>query len=261
MANTLKIVSWNVNGIRAIVKKDFIKSINRMNPDILCLQETKAPYEEVKTVSTLLNQFPEVHINSSKARKGYSGTAIFLKNSSAEVKADMGIQKHDQEGRVLTASFPGFFLVTVYTPNSGRGLERLKYRTTWDTDFMKFIKNLEKEKPVIVCGDLNVAHQAIDLANPKSNYNKTAGYTQDEIDGFSRLLESGFVDIFRKRNPELLGVYTYWNYMFNARQNNKGWRIDYFLISESLVQAVVEAEVYPEFHGSDHCPVGLVINT
>lgn len=261
MGKKLKLVSWNVNGIRAIVKKGFLKSVEKLDPDVLCLQETKAPYEEVKTVSALLTQFPEVHINSSKARKGYSGTAIFTRQAGIEVEPDMGIKKHDQEGRVLTASFPDFYLVTVYTPNSGRGLERLEYRTTWDSAFLKHVKKLEQEKPVIICGDLNVAHQAIDLANPKRNYNKTAGYTQDEIDGFSNLLENGFVDIFRKRNPELEGAYTYWNYMFNARENNKGWRIDYFLVSKSLEDSVEEVEIYPDLHGSDHCPVGIVIKT
>jgi len=260
MAKPLKIVSWNVNGIRAIMKKGFKDSIKKLNPDILCLQETKASVEEVKSVASLFSQFSDIHVNSSKSRKGYSGTSIFAKMEGLDVSSDMGIDDHDQEGRVLTASFPAFYLVTVYTPNSGRGLARLDYRQEWDKDFLKFLKKLEKDKPVIVCGDLNVAHQAIDLANPKTNYNKTAGYTQIEIDGFSHLLSKGFVDIFRKRNPDLEGAYTYWNYMFNARTNNKGWRIDYFLISESLETKVVQAEIFPEFHGSDHCPIGLTLD-
>jgi len=261
MGETTKIVTWNVNGIRAIMKKGFKESIKELNPDILCLQETKASNEEVKSVASLLTQFTDIYVNSSKSRKGYSGTSIMSKKGGLDVNSDMGVERHDQEGRILTASFKNFYLVTVYTPNSGQGLNRLEYRKTWDKDFLIFLKNLEKDKPVIVCGDLNVAHQSIDLANPKTNYNKTAGYTQDEIDGFNELLNNGFVDIFRKRNPELEGAYTYWNYKFNARQNNKGWRIDYFLISESLEKSVVEVEIYPDFHGSDHCPVGLVIRS
>lgn len=254
----MNLISWNVNGIRAIVKKDFLKSIAKMDPDVFCLQETKAQVEDVKTVSALIKGYDFQYVNSSKARKGYSGTAIYSKTEPVNVTYDIGIEDHDQEGRVITAEYQDFFLVTVYVPNSGQQLARLGYRKTWDEAFRDYLKGLEKKKPVIVCGDFNVAHQEIDLANPKRNYDKTAGYTQQEIDEFNILLDSGFIDSWRAQHPEEI-KYSYWNQIFNARASNKGWRIDYFLVSEALKDRIVSTEIYNEYFGSDHCPVGLEI--
>lgn len=250
------IVNWNVNGIRSIIKKDFLKDLATMSPDILCLQETKAGMDDVKLALQLLEGY-EVFINSSKARKGYSGTAILTKVPPLNVTYDMGIDEHDQEGRVITAEFEEYFLVTVYVPNAGEGLKRLDYRAKWDEDFTNYLISLNEIKPVVMCGDLNVAHTEMDIARAKENYNRSAGFTQTEIDGFDRLLDSGFVDIFRHKYPEEI-KYTYWNYMFNARSRNVGWRIDYFMISEELVPKVKDAIIYNEFHGSDHCPVGIL---
>jgi exodeoxyribonuclease-3 len=253
----MHLVNWNVNGIRSIIKKDFLKDVKEMDPDILCFQETKAAVEEVRSALELVPGY-HVYINSSKARKGYSGTAILSKEEPIQVTYDMGLEEHDQEGRVITAEYPTFFLVTVYTPNSGEGLARLDYRERWDKEFAEYLNWLTRRKPVIACGDFNVAHQAIDIARPKENYNKSAGYTQREIDGFTRLLESGFVDTFRRFYPEEV-KYTYWNYLFNARTKNVGWRIDYFLVSESLMDKVKDAAIYNQYLGSDHCPVALRI--
>ena len=253
----MHLVNWNVNGIRSIIKKDFLKDVKEMDPDILCFQETKAAVEEVRSALELLPGY-HVYINSSKARKGYSGTAILSKEEPIQVTYDMGLEEHDQEGRVITAEYPKFFLVTVYTPNSGEGLARLDYRERWDKEFADYLNWLTRRKPVIACGDFNVAHQAIDIARPKENYNKSAGYTQREIDGFTRLLESGFVDTFRRFYPEEV-KYTYWNYLFNARAKNTGWRIDYFLVSESIIDKVKDAAIYNQYLGSDHCPVALRI--
>ena len=253
----MHLVNWNVNGIRSIIKKDFLKDVKEMEPDILCFQETKAAVEEVRSALELLPGY-HVYINSSKARKGYSGTAILSKEEPIQVTYDMGLEEHDQEGRVITAEYPTFFLVTVYTPNSGEGLARLDYRERWDKEFTEYLNWLTRRKPVIACGDFNVAHQAIDIARPKENYNKSAGYTQREIDGFTRLLESGFIDTFRRFYPEEV-KYTYWNYLFNARAKNTGWRIDYFLVSESIIDKVKDAAIYNQYLGSDHCPVALRI--
>ncbi len=240
------------------MKKGFQKSLAELKPDILCLQETKAQSEEVKTITDLLKDYKHSYVNSSKERKGYSGTAIISKTEPINVIYDMGISKHDQEGRVITAEYENFYLVTVYVPNSGRGLPRLPYRQGWDVDFGKFLRNLDKKKPVIACGDFNVAHTAEDLANPKSNYNKTAGYTQEEIDGFTNLLGEEFVDSFRHLYPEKI-AYSYWSYMFNARANNKGWRIDYFLVSDRIKTGIKETDMFKDLEGSDHCPVSLEI--
>lgn len=250
-------VNWNVNGLRSIIKKDFLKDVKMMAPDILCLQETKAAVEEVKSSLELINGY-HIYVNCSKARKGYSGTAILSREQPLNITCDMGIEEHDQEGRVMTAEFPNFYLVTVYVPNSGEGLKRLEYRGKWNEDFRRYLVSLNQKKPVIVCGDFNVAHQPIDIARPKENYNKSAGYTQLEIDDFTKLLESGFVDVFRRFYPEEV-KYTYWNYMFNARSRNVGWRIDYFLVSEELVPKVKDAPIYNQYLGSDHCPVALKI--
>jgi exodeoxyribonuclease III len=251
-------VNWNVNGIRSIIKKDFLKDVAQMDPDILCFQETKAAVEEVRSALELLPGY-HVYVNSSKARKGYSGTAILSKEEPMQVTYDMGVEEHDQEGRVITAEFALYFVVTVYTPNSGEGLARLDYRERWDKEFTEYLQWLSRRKPVIVCGDLNVAHQAIDIARAKENYNKSAGYTQREIDGFTRTLEAGFVDTFRRFYPEQV-KYTYWDYVTKAREKNVGWRIDYFLVAEKLMDKVKDAAIYNEYHGSDHCPVAIRID-
>jgi exodeoxyribonuclease-3 len=251
----LHLVNWNVNGLRSIIKKDFVKDIQELNPDMLCLQEHKASVDDVFSV---LKAFPEykVYANESKTRKGYSGTAILTRQEPLSITYDMGVEEHDQEGRVITAEYESFFLVTVYTPNSGEGLKRLDYRKTWDEAFCEYVSWLNKRKPVIICGDLNVAHQPIDIARAKENYNKSAGYTQQEIDSFTNLLNAGFVDTFRNKYPQEV-KYTYWNYLFNARAKNTGWRIDYFLVSERLLPKVEDAMIYNERMGSDHCPVAI----
>lgn len=256
--SALHLVNWNVNGIRAIIKKEFLENVKMMNPDVLCLQETKAAFEEVKSSLESLTDY-KVYINSSKARKGYSGTAILTKTEPLDVTYDMGIHEHDQEGRVITAEFPSYFIVTVYTPNSGAALARLDYREGWDKEFTEYLRLLARRKPVILCGDLNVAHQPIDLARPKENYNKSSGYTQREIDGFTRLLESGFVDTFRHFYPQEV-KYSYWNYVFNARATNAGWRIDYFLVSNALIGKVKDSMIYNQYFGSDHCPVAITLD-
>ena len=253
----LHLVSWNVNGIRAIVKKDFLKDVKAMSPDVLCLQEVKASPEDAQSTLSLISGY-HVFSNSSKERKGYSGTAILSKEKPLEVTYDLGVEEHDQEGRVITAEFDSFFLVTVYTPNSGEGMKRLDYREQWDEVFLNHVLALEERKPVIICGDLNVAHTEIDLARPKPNYNKTSGYTQREIDGLQRLLDSGFFDTYRHKYPETV-KYSWWNYKYNARSRNVGWRIDYFLASQSLIDQTQDALIYNEYLGSDHCPVGLKI--
>lgn len=254
----LNMVTWNVNGIRSIVKKDFLRDIKEMDPHILCFQETKGAVEEVKSALELIPGY-YYYINSSKARKGYSGTALLSREEPIQVTYDLGVEAHDQEGRVITAEFATFFVVTVYTPNAGEGLSRLDYRETWDREFLEYLLWLNRRKPVIVCGDLNVAHHPIDIARPKENYNRSAGYTQKEIDGFTRLLEAGFVDTYRLLYPEKI-QYTYWNYVTNARAKNTGWRIDYFLVSDSLRHLVRDAFIFDQYLGSDHCPAGLSID-
>lgn len=248
-------VSWNVNGIRAIIKKGFPESIKEMNPDVLCLQETKAAEDEALETLAALNGY-HVYVNSSKARKGYSGTAILSREEPIGVTYDLGIQEFDQEGRVVTAEFMNYFVVTVYTPNSGDGLARLDFRERWDAEFLSYLSWLRKRKPVIACGDFNVAHDAIDLARPKENYEKSAGYTQREIDGFSRLLDGGLVDTFRHFYPKEVR-YSYWNYVTFGRDKNVGWRIDHFLADTRMMPAIKDAMIYNEYHGSDHCPVGI----
>ena len=254
----MKIISWNVNGIRAVVKKDFFETVQDLNPDVLCLQETKAQVDETeKALADLTNDF-NLTANAAE-QKGYSGTAILSKDPFLSTSTGIGKSAHDQEGRVICTEFEHFYLVNVYVPNSGQKLVRLDYRETWDNDFLAYLKDLEKTKPVIVCGDMNVAHQPIDLKNDKSNYNKTAGYTQKEIDGMTRYLENGFVDTFRHFHPEEV-AYTYWSYRFSARKKNIGWRLDYFLISESMVDKVEKIEILSEIMGSDHCPVALTLD-
>lgn len=253
----MKIISWNVNGIRAVTKKDFFEDVKKMNPDILCLQETKAQPDEVEEALKKLGDYHQ-YFNSAE-RKGYSGVTILSKIKPISVINDIGVAEHDTEGRVQCAEFEDFYLVNAYVPNSGQGLKRLDYREEWDKDFQAYLKNLEKTKPVILCGDLNVAHQAIDLKNDKSNYNKTAGYTQIEIDGMSRLLDSGFVDTFRHLHPDE-EKYSYWSYRFKSRERNTGWRIDYFIVSEKLMKKVKESNILNEYYGSDHCPVELMLS-
>lgn len=252
----MKIVSWNVNGIRAVLNKDlFHPFIEEEKPDILCIQETKAHPDQVDLA---LKDY-EHHYWNAAEKKGYSGTAIFSKIKPLSVSYDIGVEEHDQEGRVICLEFEEFFLVTTYVPNSQRGLLRLPYRSKWDEDFRSYLKTLEKNKPVILCGDLNVAHTEIDLANPKGNYNKTAGYTQVEIDGFTRLLASGFIDTFREFESEG-GHYTYWGFWNNLRARNIGWRIDYFLVSPELKGKVKDSFILSKVMGSDHCPIGLVLD-
>lgn len=253
----MRLVSWNVNGIRAVMKKDFLESMATMQPDVLCLQETKAQDDQVREALAELEGY---HIYSNSAvKKGYSGTAIITKQEPISVSYDLDIEEHDTEGRVICAEYDDYYLVTVYTPNSGSELKRLAYRQSWDTAFLEYLKKLEETKPVVVCGDLNVAHKDIDLARPKPNYNKSAGYMQQEIDGMDNYHAAGFVDSFRALNPELSEKYTWWSYRAGARQRNIGWRIDYFLVSESLKENIQGADIFDQIMGSDHCPVMLEI--
>jgi len=253
----MRLVSWNVNGIRAVMKKEFITSLQSMETDVLCLQETKAQDEQV---TEALKELEGYHLFSNSAeKKGYSGTAVLSRTKPLSIQYDMGIEAHDNEGRVIAAEFNEFYLVTVYTPNSGSELKRLEYRQQWDIDFNRYLKNLEENKPVILCGDLNVAHKDIDLARPKPNYNKSAGYTQAEIDGLDRYVESGFIDTFRCLHPEKV-KYSWWSYRAGARANNVGWRIDYFLSSSMLQDKLQGADILNDILGSDHCPVLLDID-
>jgi len=252
----MRLVSWNVNGIRAAMKKDFPASLANLQTDVLCLQETKAQDDQVQEALESTEGF---HIYSNSAeKKGYSGTAILTRTEPLSVRFDLGVKDHDNEGRVIAAEFEGFILVTVYTPNSGSELKRLTYRQQWDKAFLSYVENLEKEKPVIICGDLNVAHREIDLARPKANYNKTAGYMQEEIDGLDNLMRAGFIDSFRHLNPDRV-KYSWWSFRANARAKNVGWRIDYFLTSSVLKEALQQADIENNIFGSDHCPVTLDI--
>lgn len=254
----MRMISWNVNGLRAVMNKDFLPAMLAYDPDVICLQETKAQDDQVREALADLQGY-HVFCNSA-VKKGYSGTAILTRREPLTVVMDMNMEEHDQEGRVIAAEFPHWYLVTVYTPNSGSELKRLDYRQSWDRDFLKYIKKLEKRKPVIICGDLNVAHTPLDLARPKENYNKSAGYMQQEIDGIERLLQADLVDTFRHLHPET-AKYTWWSYRAGARARNVGWRIDYFLASRALVDRVRKAEILNEVHGSDHCPVLLEMHS
>jgi exodeoxyribonuclease-3 len=253
----MKIASWNVNGIRAIAKKTFFTDIELLGTDILCLQETKA--QDSQVAETLM-PLKDYHIYSNSAeRPGYSGTAVISKIKPLQVTKGINTKEHDTEGRVLCLEFETFFLVNVYVPNSGSELKRLVYRQDWDNAFFNYLKDLERVKPVIVCGDLNVAHKEIDLAHPKANYNKTAGYMQEEIDGMDRLTEGGLADTFRRLYPDETERYSWWSYRAGARSKNIGWRIDYFLVSESFLPSVKNAFILEDITGSDHCPVGIEI--
>lgn len=249
----MKLISWNVNGLRACMNKGFMDFFKSINADIFCIQESKMQQDQADFA------FPnhQAYWNSAEKR-GYSGVVILSKTKPLSIQYDMGIAHHDKEGRILTAQYNDFYLVNVYTPNSKRELERLDYRMQWEDDFLKFLKNLEQDKPVIVCGDLNVAHQEIDLKNPKSN-RRNAGFTDEEREKMTALLNAGFTDTFRYFYPTLEGAYSWWSYMGKARANNTGWRIDYFLCSKALDSKLIDAKIYPEILGSDHCPVGLEI--
>lgn len=252
----MRLVSWNVNGIRAAIKKGFAEALHTMNTDVICLQETKAQDDQVMAALEGIEGF-HVYANSAD-KKGYSGTAILTRTEPLSIHYDMDKPEHNLEGRVIALEFDHYFLVTVYTPNSGSELKRLDYREQWDADFLAHLKQLEQQKPVVVCGDLNVAHRDIDLARPKPNYNKSAGYTQKEIDGLDKLVAAGFIDTFRHQHPD--GVkYSWWSYRAGARGNNVGWRIDYFLVSELLKDKIRDADILTEVMGSDHCPVQLDI--
>lgn len=252
----MKIISFNVNGIRAIMGKSFASDMRSVDADIICLQETKATVEQVREA---VRELGDYHVFANEAeKKGYSGTAILTKHNPIAVTYYIGHGDHDNEGRVTCAEFEEFFLVTVYVPNSGSELLRLGYRQSWDKEFLKYLKGLEESKPVIVCGDFNVAHKAIDLARPKQNYNKAAGYMQEEIDGMDAFTKNGFVDTFRALNGDEI-KYSWWSYRAGARGKNIGWRIDYFLVSESFLPRVKESFILNEVMGSDHCPVGIKI--
>lgn len=253
----MQLISWNVNGIRAIVQKNFISEVKKLKPDILCLQEIKADEATVRKQLASLTDY-SLYVHSAE-KKGYSGTAILSRTPAHSVTTSLDAAPFIPEGRVQCAEFDRFYLVNVYVPNAGQGLKRLEYREQWDAAFLEYLKGLQQIKPVVLCGDLNVAHRPIDLKNDKSNYNKTAGYTQTEIDGMDRLQASGLVDIYRERNPEK-EAYTYWSYRFKARERNTGWRIDYFLISSDLRSQVKEVAIFDQVMGSDHCPVGLLLD-
>tara|TARA_B100001287_G_scaffold46460_1_gene35515 strand:+ start:2733 stop:3494 length:762 start_codon:yes stop_codon:yes gene_type:complete len=253
----MKLISWNLNGIRAVEKKGLIDIVEHMNPDIIGFQETKAQDDQVSTALSNLNNY---HIYSNSAiKKGYSGTAILTKNKPKSITYGMSIEEHDQEGRLICAEFDKFYFITTYVPNSGSGLKRLDYRERWDKDLLNFLKKKEIKKPVFLCGDLNVAHQPIDLKNPKTNYNKTAGYTQKEIDGLSNIINSGYIDTFRYFYPEKV-KYSWWSYRFNSRDKNIGWRLDYFLSSLKGMELVKDAFILNDIMGSDHCPVGIELH-
>ncbi|MCU0319146.1 MAG: exodeoxyribonuclease III [Flavobacteriales bacterium] len=250
----MKLVSFNVNGIRAAVGKGLVASLEALNADILCFQETKATPEQVIEALAGLTGY---HVHAYGAHKaGYSGTAIVCRSAPKQVAYGIGMPGHDDEGRVVTAWFKDFIVVTVYTPNSGEGLKRLDYRGEWDAAFRGYVHGLARTAPVIVCGDLNVAHRAIDIARPKSNYNKSPGYTQQEIDGMDALLGAGFVDTFRALHPEEV-KYSWWSFRAGARSKNIGWRIDYVLVSEGFAPKVKDAFILNDVLGSDHCPVGI----
>lgn len=249
----MKLISWNVNGLRACMNKGFKDFMDSVDADIFCVQETKMQREQAAFDFLGYEEFW-----NSAEKKGYSGTAVFSKSAPLSVTYGLGIEEHDKEGRVITAEYEDFYLVNVYTPNAQRGLERLAYRMQWEDDFRKYVKELDEKKPVIICGDLNVAHNEIDLKNFKTNVGN-AGFTYEERGKMTELLASGFVDSFRFLYPDKTGAYSWWSYMFKAREKNAGWRIDYFVVSEKLADRIEDAVIYPEIMGSDHCPVGLIL--
>lgn len=247
----MKFISWNVNGLRAIVKKNFSEVFEALDADFFCLQETKLQEGQIEL------DLPGYHQYWNYAeKKGYSGTAIFAKEPALSVRYGLGIEEHDTEGRVITLEYPEFFLITCYTPNSQNELRRLDYRMTWEDAFLAYLTELKQQKPVILCGDLNVAHKNIDIKNWKTNQ-KNAGFTPEEREKFSTLLAAGFTDTFRYFYPDAEGIYSWWSYRFNARKNNAGWRIDYFVVSDDLNERLLDAKIHTDIVGSDHCPVEL----
>ena len=250
----MKLISWNVNGLRAAVTKGFMESFNELDADIFCLQETKLQPDQISLELPGYEQYW-----NSAVKKGYSGTAVFTRIKPLSVTNGIGIEEHDQEGRVITAEYENFYLVCCYTPNSQRELARLEYRMTWEDAFRNYLLELDKKKPVILCGDLNVAHQEIDLKNPKTN-RKNAGFSDEERAKMTELLESGFTDTFRHLYPDAIEQYIWWSYMGKARERNTGWRIDYFITSKRLDDKIQEAKIHQQIFGSDHCPVELVID-
>ena len=250
----MKFISWNVNGLRACMGKGFMDYFNKIDADIFCVQETKLQEGQIEVDAPGYHQYWNY-----AEKKGYSGTAMFTKEEPLSVTYGIGIPEHDTEGRVITAEFKDFYVITVYVPNSQRELARLDYRMTWEEAFLNYIKGLEKNKPVIYCGDLNVAHQEIDLKNPKTNH-MNAGFTDEERNCFTKVLESGYIDSFRFLYPDAKDVYSWWSYMFKAREKNTGWRIDYFVVSDKLKDRIKDAKIHMEVQGSDHCPVELRID-
>ncbi len=250
----MKLISWNVNGLRAVMKKGFMETFEALDADVFCLQETKMQEGQLDL------ELPgyEQYFNYAE-KKGYSGTALFTKKKPLNVTYGIGEEKHDTEGRVITAELEDFYIVTVYTPNSQDGLKRLDYRMEWECAFLSYLKKLEENKPVIFCGDLNVAHQEIDLKNPKTNHHN-AGFSDEERGKMTELLANGFIDTWRYFNPDVKDIYSWWSYRFHAREKNAGWRIDYFIVSECLKERLVSAGIHTEIMGSDHCPVELIIS-
>ena len=247
----MQLISWNVNGLRACLQKGFEQFFNKTDADAFCLQETKLQPDQLKL------ELPgyEIYLNSAE-KKGYSGTAIITKHTPIKVTYGVGVEELDKEGRLITAEYPEYYLVTCYTPNAQRELARIDHRLKWDEAFRNYLMELDSKKPVIICGDLNVAHQEIDLKNPASNRGN-AGFSDEERESFTKLLDAGFTDTFRYLHPDATGAYTWWSYMFNARANNAGWRIDYFLVSDRIREKITATPIYNETLGSDHCPVGL----
>ncbi len=248
----MKLISWNVNGLRACVGKGFLDFFKQEDADIFCIQETKMQPEQLTLDLPGYCQY-----FNSAVRKGYSGTAVFTKIKPLAVASGIGIPEHDQEGRVITLDYPGFYLVTVYTPNTQHELARLDYRMMWEDAFLSYVKRLDEEKPVVICGDMNVAHHEIDLKNPKEN-ERNAGFTIEERTCMTRLLDAGFTDSFRLLYPDLQDAYTWWSYRMQARKRNIGWRIDYFLVSSRIAEKVADSLIYKDILGSDHCPIGLI---
>lgn len=253
----MKLVSWNVNGLRAAITKGFTQFFKDIEADIFCIQETKMQEEQLDENIMEIFKGYNTYWNSAE-KKGYSGTAVITKNKPVSVTYGIGIEEHDKEGRVITLEFDKFYMVNCYTPNSKRELERLDYRMTWEDCFRQYLVELNKKKPVIMCGDLNVAHKEIDLKNPKTN-RKNAGFTDEERNKMTELLEAGFTDSFRYIYPDKTEAYTWWSYMFKAREKNAGWRIDYFIVSNNIREKIKDSYIYPEILGSDHCPVGIEI--
>ena len=254
----MKLISWNVNGLRAAVNKGFDDFFNKENADIFCIQETKMQEDQLdENIKGIFKEYNS-YWNSAE-KKGYSGTAIFTKKKPMNVTYGIGIEEHDKEGRVITLEFENFFMVNCYTPNAKRELERLDYRMVWEDEFRKYLLKLNESKPVVMCGDLNVAHEEIDLKNPKTN-RRNAGFTDEERGKMTELLNAGFTDTFRYLYPDKPDMYTWWSYMFKAREKNAGWRIDYFIVSKSIENKIKESYIYSEIMGSDHCPVGLALD-